>query len=920
MSALFRPVFFSFAFLLIILTPGQAQLFNLLNARVQSPKPLLPVQPTLVKTPQSHPSSFLTSGDSLQTSATSRLAFLARLQQPKLEQKERWTPLPNKHSELLSVSGAANGVTTPTSSSGPTTTTPLTSAEAASSVKLADGSTSTESNRISRQPKTSSDVEKKDEIKLYNLNAIASNTQQQFHIGYIKASDLQKVIASGFQLRELRGRLEPEQSASSQSETLQASADDNNVGGKTSPRKTPDRLRLARLQAETDSELVLITQKDISNQPIVKEDSKQFAGRKNQVSPKQAHFGQREKKQRLVQQPNAGDGLPTTSAATLADVKGSSAQTKDASDLTKGKSGIKGGKSRKSVSTKNLVAARTVPFSANLLASSVGPLNESLDENTSADGINNHSSSDIPTSSLTTTITTPNPGTLSSSLPPVDFNGSFSNDKTPNTDTEVSARTGKLQLLAGVEEDDEDDSNNSLAAIAQHLNHNFGGFGFRNTALVNGSVTNVGTSSNTEQPSIETKARLHNESVSQTKGGQLKTRIASNVKGKPEIGVALKSPLAARKTAPAVSKSKPRPEVGSGKTSRKRPEAFSISNVAPATSSSTTVLPSATTTPISWIRGGNSASTFSPSRIESETEPSSEENRPDEESNDPNEEQEFTFINNAAGSRLQELQLLQRRQRHKQNESARAGPHHKSTSDDYSDADYEGFDELNEVELIDAHNGALLAMHHNSVLLTAACCSCSPLHTLSSSTSVKPQSISALAKHLRAQSLFRKLPDAEKLLQELLQQHSSNAEFTLFLPSHEAVDRLPRTLITRLNQRPAELRLVLANHLMSGRRTLAQLLQQSAMTTFATRGQQKSLLRFNFYRNQTFTVNGQRLVSADQAVQEQNRLGLIHLLDGLLFPLANKNLLETLKACNKFDGFVTLAQGTGLSDILEQGE
>lgn len=30
--------------------------------------------------------------------------------------------------------------------------------------------------------------------------------------------------------------------------------------------------------------------------------------------------------------------------------------------------------------------------------------------------------------------------------------------------------------------------------------------------------------------------------------------------------------------------------------------------------------------------------------------------------------------------------------------------------------------------------------------------------------------------------------------------------------------------------------------------------------------------------------------------------------------------METLKQCDKFDGFVTLAEGTGLTQILKQGE
>ena len=56
--------------------------------------------------------------------------------------------------------------------------------------------------------------------------------------------------------------------------------------------------------------------------------------------------------------------------------------------------------------------------------------------------------------------------------------------------------------------------------------------------------------------------------------------------------------------------------------------------------------------------------------------------------------------------------------------------------------------------------------------------------------------------------------------------------------------------------------------------------------------------------------------------------GRIHIIDGLLAewpaltaPQAQPlDILDTLKQCDKFDGFVTLAEGTGLASILKQGE
>lgn len=60
---------------------------------------------------------------------------------------------------------------------------------------------------------------------------------------------------------------------------------------------------------------------------------------------------------------------------------------------------------------------------------------------------------------------------------------------------------------------------------------------------------------------------------------------------------------------------------------------------------------------------------------------------------------------------------------------------------------------------------------------------------------------------------------------------------------------------------------------------------------------------------------------------ERSAGGRIHVIDGFLdWPLGlsgNNRLLDimdTLKQCDKFDGFVTLAEGTGLTQILKQGK
>lgn len=58
--------------------------------------------------------------------------------------------------------------------------------------------------------------------------------------------------------------------------------------------------------------------------------------------------------------------------------------------------------------------------------------------------------------------------------------------------------------------------------------------------------------------------------------------------------------------------------------------------------------------------------------------------------------------------------------------------------------------------------------------------------------------------------------------------------------------------------------------------------------------------------------------------------GRIHVIDGILDstsapangnqPARPLDIMDTLKQCDKFDGFVTLAEGTGLTQILKQGK
>ncbi|XP_067126545.1 uncharacterized protein sll1735-like [Centruroides vittatus] len=72
-------------------------------------------------------------------------------------------------------------------------------------------------------------------------------------------------------------------------------------------------------------------------------------------------------------------------------------------------------------------------------------------------------------------------------------------------------------------------------------------------------------------------------------------------------------------------------------------------------------------------------------------------------------------------------------------------------------------------------------------------------------------------------------------------------------------------------------------------------------------------LRVNNNDNETLTINGGRMIYAD-LVGPKN--GVIHVIDRVLFPFGDRNLLQTIKDCNKFDGFLSLVKFAELNDIL----
>ncbi|GBN99818.1 hypothetical protein AVEN_96821-1, partial [Araneus ventricosus] len=136
--------------------------------------------------------------------------------------------------------------------------------------------------------------------------------------------------------------------------------------------------------------------------------------------------------------------------------------------------------------------------------------------------------------------------------------------------------------------------------------------------------------------------------------------------------------------------------------------------------------------------------------------------------------------------------------------------------------------------------------------------------------------------------------------------------YTLFIPSNEAVSRLPSNLVDHWRENNPDFTMALLNHVIQDVITLDQLKQGGRLTSRARR----ATIFVNNYNNEAVTVNGHRIVHGDVTAPKG---GVIHVIDGTLCPVADQDIINTLRTCNKYDGFLTLADVTKLLDIMQDG-
>lgn len=185
--------------------------------------------------------------------------------------------------------------------------------------------------------------------------------------------------------------------------------------------------------------------------------------------------------------------------------------------------------------------------------------------------------------------------------------------------------------------------------------------------------------------------------------------------------------------------------------------------------------------------------------------------------------------------------------------------------------------------------------------------SCEP--NLKSVTTETATTVREIAQQLEANLILNEVANTfENELQDSMD--FSTSGYTIILPSNSAVRRLPPSLLRKWKQTGDGLSLDV--YLLEGAHSLESLAGKKMVETRA-----KVKLHIGNPHNETYTINGQRVVHANQRAPSG---GIVHVIDGLLYPHADKDIIETLKSCGRLDGFVTLAEGTGFAHTLKRGK
>merc|ERR1711971_128840 len=138
---------------------------------------------------------------------------------------------------------------------------------------------------------------------------------------------------------------------------------------------------------------------------------------------------------------------------------------------------------------------------------------------------------------------------------------------------------------------------------------------------------------------------------------------------------------------------------------------------------------------------------------------------------------------------------------------------------------------------------------------------------------------------------------------------TGDGPLTVFAPTNEAIDALPASLVASLMEDTEMLKQVLLFHVVAGEITSSMADNNIQLPSVAGPPLLVNLYLKSKYYDGFITINGKRVVKADQKASN----GLIHYLDGVMLP-PKGDLVDTLVADERFSTLVTAVTEAGLVD------
>lgn len=143
---------------------------------------------------------------------------------------------------------------------------------------------------------------------------------------------------------------------------------------------------------------------------------------------------------------------------------------------------------------------------------------------------------------------------------------------------------------------------------------------------------------------------------------------------------------------------------------------------------------------------------------------------------------------------------------------------------------------------------------------------------------------------------------------------TTSGPFTVFAPDNDAFSRVPESVMEVLASDVEMLKKLLLYHVVSG-----EIPSSAAKNNVKLDSIQGAPILVNLYLKSEYydgfvTINGKKLMKAD--IKADN--GMIHCVSEVLYPIPEKDLVDTLVADERFSSLVTAVSAAGLVDTVKE--